>query len=156
MNKWFVHKAITLPILVTNHEALIAEEQEVDLNLQYSGGKHADNQYAIKLFLQMKQHRPVKASAIVVVDFNLEADSAIVIKPRYCTRPGCRKNQRFVNHLAESCLFEPTTAHNKLRNNFQGSSGDGILRSQQSINKNNNYMGGNGYNKGNNIINFGP
>ena len=78
--------------------------------MQYSGGKHADNQYAIKLFLQMKQHRQVKASAIVVVDFNLEADSAIVIKPRYCTRPGCRKNWRFATHLAKNCFSEPTTA----------------------------------------------
>jgi hypothetical protein len=44
MNKWFTDKEITLPNLVTNHEALIAEEQEVDLNLEYSGGKHADDQ----------------------------------------------------------------------------------------------------------------
>ena len=121
MNKWFTDKAITLPNLVTNHEALIAEEQEVDLNLQYSGNKHADNQYAIQLFIKMKQQRPVKASANFVADFNLEANSAIVIKPRYCTRPGCRKKRRFANHLAKNCFFEPTTAHNKLRNNFQGS-----------------------------------
>jgi hypothetical protein len=74
MNKWFTDKSITLPNLVTNHEALIAEEQEVDLNLQYNGGKHADNQYAIQLFLKMKQHGSVKASANLVADFNLEAN----------------------------------------------------------------------------------
>ena len=92
MNKWFTDKTITLPNLVSNHEALIAEEQEVDLNLQFNGGKHADNQYAIQLFLKMKQHRSVIASANLVADFNLEANSAMVIKPRNCTRPGCRKN----------------------------------------------------------------
>ena len=54
MNKWFTDTTITLPNLVTNHEALIAEEQEVDLNLQYNGGKHPDNQYAIQLFQKMK------------------------------------------------------------------------------------------------------
>ena len=106
MNKWFTDTKITLPNLVTNHEALIDEEQEVDLNLQYNGGKHADNQYAIQLFLKMKQNGSVKASANLVADFNLEANSAMVIKPRYCTRPGCRKNQRFANHLAENCFFE--------------------------------------------------
>ena len=43
MNKWFTDKAVTLATLVANHEALIAEEQEVDLDLKYSGNKHADN-----------------------------------------------------------------------------------------------------------------
>jgi hypothetical protein len=71
MNKWLTDKAITLSNLVTNHEALIAEEQEVVLNLQYSGGKYADNQYAIQLFLKMKQHRPVKASANLVAVLTL-------------------------------------------------------------------------------------
>ena len=112
MNKWFTDQTITLPNLVSNHEALIAEEQEVDFNLQYNGGKHPDNQYAIQLFNKMKQHRSVKASANLVADFNLEANSAVVIKPRYCIRPGCRKNRRFANHLAENCFFDPTSAHN--------------------------------------------
>ena len=136
MNKWFTDKTITLPNLVTNHEALIAEEQEVDLNMQYNGGKHADNQYAIQLFLKMKQHGSVKASANLVADFNLEANSAMVVKPRYCTRPGCRKNRRFANHLAENCFFEPTSAHNKLRNNFQGNSRNGNFRNPQVSNRN--------------------
>jgi hypothetical protein len=87
-----------------------------------------------------------------MVEFNLEANSAIVIKPRYCTRTGCRKNRRFANHLAENCFFEPTTAQNKLRNNFQGSSVNGIFRNQHFTNKNNYYMGGHGNNKGNNIL----
>jgi hypothetical protein len=65
------------------------------------------------------------------------------------------QNRRFANHLAENCFFEPTTAHNKLRNNFQGSSVNGIFCNQQFTNKNNNYMGGHGNNKGNNITNFG-
>ena len=34
MNKWLTDQTITLPVLVSNHEALIAEEQEVDPNLQ--------------------------------------------------------------------------------------------------------------------------
>ena len=79
----------------------------------------------------------------------------MVIKPRYCTRSGCRKNWRFANHLVENCFFEPTTAHNKLQNNFQGSSFGGTFRNQQSTNRNNNYTGGNGIHKGNNIINSG-
>jgi len=155
MNKWFTDTTITLPNLVTNHEALIAEEQEVDLNLQYNGGKHADNQYAIQLFLKMKQHGSVKASANLVADFNLEANSAMVIKPRYCTRPGCRKNRRFANHLAENCFFDPTSAHNKLRNNFQGPPGNSIFRNQQFTNRSNNYMGNSGNNRVSNIINSG-
>ena len=60
-----------------------------------------------------------------------------------------------MKHLAEHCFFEPTTAHNKLRNNFQGSSVNGTFRNQQSTNRNNNYVGGNGIHKGNNIINSG-
>ena len=134
MNKWFTDKAVTLPNLVNNHKALIAEEQEVDLNFQYSGNKHADNQYEIQLFIKMKQHGQVKSSANLVADFNLKANSAIVMKPRYCTRPGCRKNRRVAKHLAENCFFEPTTAHNKLRNSFQGSSFNGTFRNQQSTN----------------------
>ena len=63
MNKWFTDQTITLPDIVSKHEALIAEEQEVDLNLQYNGGKHPDNQYAIQLFNKMKQHGSIKASA---------------------------------------------------------------------------------------------
>ena len=99
MNKWFTDKAVTLATLVANHEALIAEEQEVDLDTQYSGNKHANNQYAIHLFMKMKQHGQAKTSANLVTDFNLEANSAIVVKSRYCTRPGCRKNRRFANHF---------------------------------------------------------
>ena len=90
MNKWFTDKAVTLAILVTNHEALIAEEQEVDLDLKYSGNKHPDNQYAIQLFMKMKQHGQVQSSANLVADFNLETNSAIVVKPRYYTRPDLR------------------------------------------------------------------
>ena len=71
MNRWFTDKAVTLPNLVTNHEALIAEEQEVDLDIKYSGNKHADNQYAIQLFIKMKQQGPVKSLEKLVADFNL-------------------------------------------------------------------------------------
>ena len=127
----------------------------MDLNLQYNGSKHPDNQYVIQLFQKMKHHGSVKASANLVANFNLEANSAVVTKPRYCTRPGCRKNRRFANHLAENCFFDPTSAHNKLRNNFQGPPGNSNFRNQQSSNRNNNYMGSPSDNRANNIINSG-
>ena len=79
----------------------------------------------------------------------------MVVKPRYCTRPGCRKNRRFANHLAENCFFEPTSAHNKLKNNFQGNSGNGNFRNPQVSNRNNNYIGSSGNNRATNIINSG-
>ena len=148
-------QTITLPDLGSKHKALIAEEQEVDLNLQYNGCKHPDNQYAIQLFNKMKQHGSVKASANLVADFNLEADSAVVVKRRYCTRPGCRKNRRFANHLAENCFFDPTSAHNKLRNSFQGPPGNSIFRNHRFTNRNNNYMGNYGNNRASNITNSG-
>ena len=104
MNKWFTDKTIILPNLVTNHEALIAEEQEVNLNLQYSGGNHADNQYAVQLFLKIKQHGPVKASANLVADFNPETNSAMVIKPRYCTRSRCHMKLKICEPHWESLI----------------------------------------------------
>ena len=60
INKCFTDQTLTFPDLVSKHEAIIAEEQEVDLNLQYNGGKHPDNQYAIQLFQKMKHHGSVR------------------------------------------------------------------------------------------------